>query len=274
MKRMIDTNIWEDAKVEELTPMAKLMWVYVLTSPRGNLAGCFELTIRRISIDTGMQAAQARKAIDELRAASLVAYDEQTSELLILQWGKHNWSKSPKLEKPLTEAIRDVKSDGFRSYLAAMYSNRLGKPYPYNIDTVSEHENTVFANNENPQEKYPIDTVSIDNAYDSISISITNSNAKETESAVGDKSDPPKHRRGEYGNVLLTDDEMAKLKERFPTDWEQRIRNLDEYIGYKGAKYKSHYLTIISWANRDAKRDSPKTYEEVSRERGFDIYNR
>ena len=83
---------------------------------------------------------------------------------------------------------------------------------------------------------------------------------------------PPKHRHGEYGNVLLTEDELAKLKERFPTDWEARIRNLDEYIGYKGAKYKSHYLTIINWANRD-QRSGPRTYEEVGRER-YGEYNR
>ena len=78
----------------------------------------------------------------------------------------------------------------------------------------------------------------------------SNSNKKDIPDGISQKGEP-KHRHGEYGNVMLTDSELSKLKERFPSDWEERIGRLDEYIGYKGAKYKSHYLTIISWANRD-----------------------
>lgn len=64
---------------------------------------------------------------------------------------------------------------------------------------------------------------------------------------------PVKHQYGEYKNVLLTDDELAKLREQFPHDWAARIERLSEYIASKGAKYKSHYATIRSWASRDKK---------------------
>jgi hypothetical protein len=64
---------------------------------------------------------------------------------------------------------------------------------------------------------------------------------------------PVKHKHGEYRNVLLTDEELAKLQKQFPNDWQQRIERLSEYIASKGAKYKSHYATIRSWANRDGK---------------------
>ena len=62
-----------------------------------------------------------------------------------------------------------------------------------------------------------------------------------------------KHKYGEYKNVLLTDKELEKLKAEYPSDWELRIERLSEYIASKGAKYKSHYATIRSWANRDKK---------------------
>ncbi|MGY3766914.1 phage replisome organizer N-terminal domain-containing protein [Vagococcus vulneris] len=63
----------------------------------------------------------------------------------------------------------------------------------------------------------------------------------------------PKHKYGEFNNVLLTDDELKKLQTEFP-DWQQRIDNLSIYIGSKGKKYKSHYLTILSWARKDTKK--------------------
>ena len=173
MRRMIDTNIWEDATVEELPTMAKLLWVYVLTSPRGNLAGCFELTMRRVSIDTGMDAGQARDAMRELCDAGLVSYSEATSEVLVRNWFKHNWSNSPKLLKPLAEAIHEVKDNAFRAYLADAYEKRAGKEYPYGIDTIPIEDDTVPIGSK-AQVKYTADTLSIEHGYSPISISISN----------------------------------------------------------------------------------------------------
>ena len=62
---------------------------------------------------------------------------------------------------------------------------------------------------------------------------------------------PVKHKYGEYANVLLTDDELEKLKEAFP-DWEERIERLSGYIASTGKAYKSHYATIRNWARKDA----------------------
>jgi predicted phage replisome organizer len=59
-----------------------------------------------------------------------------------------------------------------------------------------------------------------------------------------------KHKHGEYKNVLLSDDDLEKLKAEFP-DWAERIERLSEYIESKGAKYKNHLATIRSWARKD-----------------------
>ena len=57
---------------------------------------------------------------------------------------------------------------------------------------------------------------------------------------------------GQYGNVKLTEEELAKLKAEFPNDWQQRIDRLSEYMASKGKKYTNHLATIRSWARRDA----------------------
>lgn len=59
-----------------------------------------------------------------------------------------------------------------------------------------------------------------------------------------------KHKYGEYGNVLLSDGELDKLKHRFP-DYLERIERLSGYIASKGTRYKSHYATICNWAKNE-----------------------
>lgn len=60
-----------------------------------------------------------------------------------------------------------------------------------------------------------------------------------------------RHKYGEYKNVLLSDDELEKLKSEYPNDYEERIERLSEYIASTGKSYKSHLATIRSWAKKD-----------------------
>ena len=82
---------------------------------------------------------------------------------------------------------------------------------------------------------------------------------------------PTKHKHGEYKNVLLTDDELQKLKTEY-SDYEERIERLSAYIARKGTKYKSHYATIRNWARKDKQTSKAKKgtgdYEEITRNIG------
>lgn len=74
------------------------------------------------------------------------------------------------------------------------------------------------------------------------------------------KPAPPKHKYGEYNNVLLTDEEYTKLAAEYP-DFLDKIENLSNYIASKGDKYKSHYATIRNWARKDAAPTKKKSAE-------------
>lgn len=90
-----------------------------------------------------------------------------------------------------------------------------------------------------------------DNEYDNDN---ENENDKEKVSPIGDtKKKAPAPKKNQYGvfkNVLLTDDEYHKLRERY-TDFADRIERLSGYIESTGKRYKSHYATILNWARRD-----------------------
>jgi hypothetical protein len=68
---------------------------------------------------------------------------------------------------------------------------------------------------------------------------------------------PTRHKYGEYNNVLLSDEDMAKLQNEFP-DWQERIERLSSYIASKGVSYKNHLATIRNWARKDKAEAKPK----------------
>lgn len=80
-----------------------------------------------------------------------------------------------------------------------------------------------------------------------------------------DKDKDIKHKYGEYKHVLLTDEEYNKLKTELP-DYEKWIKELDEGIELKAYRYKSHYMAIKKWKNREKefKKDVPKHDRHVN----------
>lgn len=82
------------------------------------------------------------------------------------------------------------------------------------------------------------------------------------------KTPPPKkpvrHKYGEYKNVLLSDEDMEKLKTEFPADWEDRIERLSEYMAVSGKSYKNHLATIRNWARKDAAQKPQATTKKQS----------
>jgi len=95
--------------------------------------------------------------------------------------------------------------------------------------------------------QYSIDKYSIDKK------SIVEDSASESddsEPSPKPSKKPVKHKYGEYNNVLLTDDELDKLKSEY-SDWEERIERLSSYVASTGKSYKSHYATIRNWARKD-----------------------
>lgn len=69
-----------------------------------------------------------------------------------------------------------------------------------------------------------------------------------------------KEKFGEFENVLLSVDELQKLKSKLGAETESYIERLSSYIASSGKKYKSHYATILSWTQKDAKNSGGVSY--------------
>ena len=80
---------------------------------------------------------------------------------------------------------------------------------------------------------------------------------------INKKEKPVRHKYGEYKNVLLSDQEMEKLQDEFPFDWQQRIENVSAYCASHGKTYKDYLATIRSWARKDKKNSVQDSYNKV-----------
>ena len=142
--RNVSMSFWTDPKVDgDFTPEDRYGYLYCMTNPHTNLCGCYEVSIKQISRETGYNEDSVERLLKRLDAVhNVLRYNAATKELLILNWCRYNWSESDKLNKPLLAEIRKVKCDRFRKFLADRYNARskIDKPYDPSEDDQPEVE--------------------------------------------------------------------------------------------------------------------------------------
>lgn len=81
---------------------------------------------------------------------------------------------------------------------------------------------------------------------------------------------PIKRQYGVRENVLLTDEEHTKI---VSAGYAELIDELSLYIDSKGAKYKSHYSTILAWGRRREKEHKDKVVPQNQFNTGYERSN-
>lgn len=61
--RYVNTHFWDDRYIRKLSPMDKLLFLYLITNPLANLAGIYEITLDRMAFDTGLKTDRVEKAL-------------------------------------------------------------------------------------------------------------------------------------------------------------------------------------------------------------------
>ena len=71
---------------------------------------------------------------------------------------------------------------------------------------------------------------------------------------------------GEFEMVHLTDEELLKLQDKYPDNWEDWIKRVDRGKAMKGYKYKNDYAGILSWIDKEEKEETQKAFNELMAE--------
>lgn len=72
--RSVNTKFWDDSFISELTPSEKLLFLYLLTNPLTNLLGIYEITMKRISFDTGLKTDIIQKGLEGFKKVKKVYF--------------------------------------------------------------------------------------------------------------------------------------------------------------------------------------------------------
>lgn len=171
--RFLHVSFWHDPEVLEYSPEKKLLYVYLLTNSHTTQSGIYEISFTIIKFETGLNLKKIQDIMKEFVESGKIAYDEDSGEILIVNWMKYNWSNSPKVIKAVIESLKKVKSEK----LLGMFVNGLDteqkallEEYGYSIDTISEvyginkkkkkNKNKEYRDHKNIEYPYSIDTVS------------------------------------------------------------------------------------------------------------------
>ena len=86
----VANKIWQDEKIKNLSDDAKLLYLYVLTSPHSNMAGYYVLPKPYVAYDLNWLPERLDKAFAELLRTGLIKYCEQSDVILIPNFLKYN----------------------------------------------------------------------------------------------------------------------------------------------------------------------------------------
>lgn len=241
IKRIVSTGFWDDRVVSDVfSPEDKYFMLYLLTNPHTTQLGIYELPISKAANELGYSQETVKVLLDRFESKyGMIKYSKASGEVAIKNYLRHSIMKGG---KPVMDCLlKEEKQVKDKSLLMYIFGN---------LDNYTDTLNSTvidFMNHlkESSKENNNINDNDNENENERIVPRIVDESSKTS-------SKPIKHKYGEYKNVLLTDDELVKIKERF-SDWQERIENLSIGIASKGYKYKSHYATILNWARRENK---------------------
>lgn len=153
-KRMIDTELWNNEDIiENFTAEDKYFWLYLLTSPHNNICGVFKNSPNLMARDMGLHKDTIVNLLYRFENIHKLVYcDKETNEILILNWYKWNWTKSPKITTMIEKESNNLKSDKIKEMIVEriglIFENKDTVSIPYTYPT-NTNSNTNNSNNTN-----------------------------------------------------------------------------------------------------------------------------
>lgn len=92
----------------DLDPTEKLLFLYLLTCERSTLAGVYELPVKTMAVETGIESEMVRKILSRFEEDDKVKYEE--GWVAIKNFLKHHEHGSPTVRKGIDDAVEKAPS--------------------------------------------------------------------------------------------------------------------------------------------------------------------
>lgn len=121
-QRYVNTKFWSDTFISELNPLDRYLFLYFLTNEHTNIAGVYELPLKTISFETGLELDMLKKMLKRL-LGKIVYID---GWVCIKNFQKHQSAESATVKKGIEVEMSKI-PDNIRKKI----------DYAYPIDTSS-----------------------------------------------------------------------------------------------------------------------------------------
>jgi hypothetical protein len=101
--RSVNTDFWEDDYISELSPLQRYFYLYLITNPKCNLIGMYEISITRISYDTGFKKDEVRIHLEKFEQDGKLIFE---SGFILLR----NFLKNQSLFGKMLIAVKNLLS--------------------------------------------------------------------------------------------------------------------------------------------------------------------
>jgi len=245
--RQAHSRMWSDDWFSELKPEFKLLFFYLFTNERASVSGLYELSLRVIAFETGLEKQVILEGFAAFELANKVYYDEKRSVVFVRNMLKYQSSSSPKVAKRIEADLKSVPECALKDKWLSEYKVSIG--YRYGIE----------------KEEYGSDTSS------SISISslISSSSSEEGEGAGEETKQGPKldwipvtpREAASHPHIQL----YQKITEGFPSEKDYEV--IVTTFEFLRALHPDLYVYLMpfwsTWKNGRTKDNKP--YSPTSR---------
>lgn len=134
--RQLHTRMWSsDQWFAELKPEFKLLFIYLFSNERASVCGLYELPVRMMVFETGLEKAVIEAGLAEFQQADKVWYDAMTGVVYVRNMLKYQGSTSPHVKKRIQADLKAVPDCALKTQWLQAYRVSIG--YEDGIDTSS-----------------------------------------------------------------------------------------------------------------------------------------
>jgi hypothetical protein len=146
--RYINTQFWDDRYTSNLDPIEKLLFLYFITNPLTNIIGIYEIELRRIAFDTGIEKEMVQKIISRFEKENKIYYYE--GFVIIVNFIKHQNQQSEKIKSGIERLFANL-PENIRKFV---FEQIKGYVYPIALNTNTNSNSNTNSNlnlNKNPK---------------------------------------------------------------------------------------------------------------------------
>lgn len=101
-QRYINTRFWDDGYITTLDPIEKLLFIYFLTNPLTEISGAYEIQLKRVALDTGIDRDMVQKILNRFADEDKIIYRD--GWILVANFVKHQ-SMNPSVQTGIENAL-------------------------------------------------------------------------------------------------------------------------------------------------------------------------